>query len=649
MKKTIPDTGIRKDILLRTNLLVCAVIMLGFIITTWIGYRTNQNIFKRDIENVTGLSSDGIYHEIDTIFTKPINISLTMGNDLLLKSFLETEPLFTDDKIFRDTMREYLNTYREMYQYDSVFLVSADTGRYYNFDGYDRTLEEGDPENIWFYEFLEQSVNYEIVIDNDQAGFADNEVTIFINCRITDSAGRTIGVVGVGFRADMLQHLLKQYEKEYGVRTFLIDQRGKIAVAADHTRFEGESDFFEQSSFPELRDTLLQVGEEKQGFWYDNSSKENGYVSSQYVGNLGWYLIVDHDTTQLMQILSNRIYKNLTIFIFVVVVILFTITNVIRKYNARIIELTVLAEKEHRTVYKEAAEQLYEKIYEVDITHDRPADEAAVQYFVSLGVPPNLPYSEMLQIIAKKQIKEEYRKGYIDTFSPENIKTAYKDGVENLRYDFITMKEGGDYSWKRIIAHLFFWEEDQSLRMLIYRENIDSQMKRELYLHEQMKRDSLTGILNKSAAQEGIRDIIAARADTRFAFFMLDIDCFKEINDSLGHAAGDAVLIEFAKMLKNQFRGNDIVGRVGGDEFAAFIPMADVDTIRRKAGLLIDAIHHPLQVEGHIQKISTSIGVALFPQDARSFEELYKKADYALYEAKKRGRDNYVLYQDIDT
>lgn len=648
MKNTVPDTGIRKDILLRTNLLVCVVIMLGFIITTWIGHRTNHNIFKRDIENVTGLSSDGIYHEIDTIFAKPIHISLTMGNDQFLKSFLETEQFYTDDIIFRDTMREYLNTYREMYQYDSVFLVSADTGRYYNFDGFDRILEEGDPENTWFYEFLEQSGNYEIVIDNDQAGFADNEVTIFINCRITDSAGRTIGVVGVGFRADMLQQLLKQYEKEYGVRTFLIDKSGNIAVAADRTRFEGETDFFEQSSFPELRDTLLQAGEEKQGFWY-TSSKENGYVSSQYVENLGWYLIVDHDTTQLMQILSSRIYKNVIIFIFVVVIILYTITDVIRKYNARIIELTVLAEKEHRTVYQEAAEQLYEKIYEVDITHDRPADEAAVQYFVGLGVPPNLPYGEMLQIIAEKQIKEEYRKGYMDTFSPENIKTAYKDGVENLRYDFLTMKGDGHYSWKRIIAHLFFWEEDQSLRMLIYRENIDSQMKRELYLYEQMKKDSLTGILNKSAAQEGIRDIIAAHADTRFAFFMLDIDCFKGINDSLGHAVGDAVLIGFAQTLKSQFRENDIVGRVGGDEFAAFVPIADIDTVRRKAGLLIDVIHHPLQVEGHIQKISTSIGVALFPQDARSFEELYKKADYALYAAKKRGKDNYVLYQDIGT
>lgn len=126
----------------------------------------------------------------------------------------------------------------------------------------------------------------------------------------------------------------------------------------------------------------------------------------QYVENLGWYLIVDHDTTQLIQILSSRIYKNVIIFIFVVVIILYTITDVIRKYNARIIELTVLAEKEHRTVYQEAAEQLYEKIYEVDITHDRPADEAAVQYFVGLGFPPICLMVKCCKALQKSKLKK---------------------------------------------------------------------------------------------------------------------------------------------------------------------------------------------------------------------------------------------------
>lgn len=135
----------------RTNLLVCFVILLGFIITTSVGYQANQKIFRKDMESVTTLTSDGIYHEIDTIFTKPINISLTMGNDSLLKEFLEMEPVRQNEDGFIDTLRAYLNAYREKYGYDSVFLASYATKRYYNFNGFDRTLEEGDPENTWFY------------------------------------------------------------------------------------------------------------------------------------------------------------------------------------------------------------------------------------------------------------------------------------------------------------------------------------------------------------------------------------------------------------------------------------------------------------------------------------------------------------------
>lgn len=205
MKHRSPDTGIRKDVLLQTNLLVCAVITLGFIITTWIGYQTNQKIFDKDMENVTILTSDGICHEIDMIFTEPISVSLTMGNDQLLKVFLETEQSVAGNDSFLIMMQDYLNAYREANQYDSVFLASSETRRYYNFDGFDRILEEGDPENVWFFNFMKGTQKYAIVIDNDQVEGADNEVTVFINCRIEDEAGQTIGVVGVGLRVDSLQ------------------------------------------------------------------------------------------------------------------------------------------------------------------------------------------------------------------------------------------------------------------------------------------------------------------------------------------------------------------------------------------------------------------------------------------------------------
>ena len=99
-------------------------------------------------------------------------------------------------------MRDYLNTYRDKYGYDSVFLASVKTKNYYYYNGLDRVLQEGDPENVWFYSFLEQDTDYGIQIDNDQVEGAGNEVTVFINCRITDGDGDVMGVVGVGFRVD---------------------------------------------------------------------------------------------------------------------------------------------------------------------------------------------------------------------------------------------------------------------------------------------------------------------------------------------------------------------------------------------------------------------------------------------------------------
>lgn len=114
-----------KNVLLRTNIFICMVILMGFLVTSLVSYHSNNGIFKRDIEHISTLTSDGIYHKIDSIFTKPINISLTMANDSLLKTFLAEEEERSHEEEFIKTMREYLFSYKEKYRYDSVFLVSA--------------------------------------------------------------------------------------------------------------------------------------------------------------------------------------------------------------------------------------------------------------------------------------------------------------------------------------------------------------------------------------------------------------------------------------------------------------------------------------------------------------------------------------------
>lgn len=632
----------KKNVLLRTNLLVCAVIIIGFFVISFISYQSNRGIFHKDIESVSKLTSEGIYHQIDSLFTKPIHISLTMANDSLLKDFLDGERQHMDDPVFIDTMRQYLNAYHVAYGYDSVFLVSVQTKRYYYYNGLDRVLTEGDPENSWFYGFLEQDQAYTVVIDNDQVAGAENEVTVFINCRISGGDGETVGVVGVGFRVNSLQSLLKSYEQDFGVSAVLIDGQGNVEISTERTGYEGTMDLFESCAYPELKDSILGNREGPQDLWYSSRLSE-GYVVARYIENLGWHLIVENDTTALTRRLTWQLCREGLIVAVAILLVLVTITSVIRRYNRKIIELTLASEKDHQSVFQQATEQLYENIYEIDITHNRAASEATSRYFESLGAPPDIPYDKALCVIAAMQIKDEYRQGYIDTFSPRNVLQTYEDGMENLRYDFMITTDGETYYWMRITAHVFTWGEDHSVHMLVYRQNIDEEKRHELYMLEQMQRDSLTGLYNKVSTQEHVRELLEQSPEGAFAFFILDIDHFKEINDRLGHAVGDTVLVEFARVLRSQFAQGDIVGRIGGDEFIAFMPVAGATVVEERATALVGALQQNIAAEAGTLTVTASIGVTLTKTTQTDFDTLYKLADTALYEAKGQGRNRFVM------
>lgn len=634
----------RKNVLVRANLLVCLVIILGFITTSVISYQSNQGIMRKDVESVTALTSEGIYHQIDSLFIKPVNISLTMANDSLLKDFLDNEEKRLDDASFVEDMRAYLNAYREKYGYDSVFLASAKTKRYFNFNGLDRTLPQDNPENEWFYKFLDSGEECTLNIDNDEVTGAENEISVFINCRIKDSAGKTMGVVGVGFRVDHLQELFKSYEDKFGVDVCLIDGKGTIQISTEQTGYEA-ANLFDSCTYPDLKEQILENRETTKTFWH-SSQKGSGYLVSAYVENLGWHLIVENDTTVMDQKLASQFIQGLLVIAVIIALVLVIISYVIHKYNAQIIKLTVVSEREHLSAFQRATEQLYENIYEVDVTHNRAASEETEHYFESLGAPKQAPYDKALRIIAEKQIKEEFRQGYIDTFSPEAVLKAYENGVQNLRYDFMITTDGLNYYWMRINTQLFHWDEDDSVRMLVYRQNIDEEKRREMYLREQMQKDSLTGLLNKAATQEQIRDMLQKDPEGTFAFFILDVDNFKCVNDRVGHAMGDSVLLEFARTIKSQFASGDVVGRIGGDEFAVFVPVPDKQAAQQKARELVDALRQKTSAEAENCEVTTSIGVAVAPFAGRDFETLYKNADTALYQTKKNGKDGCTVYNE---
>ena len=160
--------------------------------------------------------------------------------------------------------------------------------------------------------------------------------------------------------------------------------------------------------------------------------------------------------------------------------------------------------------------------------------------------------------------------------------------------------------------------------------------------------DQLTGLPNRILLADRLRVALAhsARNKVSCGLMFMDLDKFKLVNDTLGHAIGDELLIEVARRLRVSVRDSDTVARLGGDEFVVLLPALrspeDAEVVAKKIKLSLGA---PYNLSGHDVRSSPSIGIALFPEDAGDAEELLKHADQAMYMTKQAGRNDYRFYQ----
>jgi len=159
--------------------------------------------------------------------------------------------------------------------------------------------------------------------------------------------------------------------------------------------------------------------------------------------------------------------------------------------------------------------------------------------------------------------------------------------------------------------------------------------------------DSLTGLPNRALFQERLRQALAqaSRIGQRLGLMFLDLDKFKDVNDTLGHHIGDQLLSAVARRLSRCLRQTDTVARLGGDEFAVILTnLAEPEGAARVAETIRAAIAEPFALEGHEVATSTSIGITVFPDDAATPEELLKNADLAMFHSKSEGRNGYHFY-----
>lgn len=182
------------------------------------------------------------------------------------------------------------------------------------------------------------------------------------------------------------------------------------------------------------------------------------------------------------------------------------------------------------------------------------------------------------------------------------------------------------------------------LENALYEQHIILQRNEELLRSNKL--DPFTEVLNKTAFRNHVLEAIRGkRADEKGTFFILDIDNFKIINDTCGHLVGDQVIMKVAANLQNNLREEDLVGRIGGDEFCMYLNhISCIEDIEKNALRIIDNIRN-LNISKLQKQLTVSMGICIVDTE-KDFEDIFMKADHALYEAKANGRDQFVVYKN---
>jgi diguanylate cyclase (GGDEF)-like protein len=159
--------------------------------------------------------------------------------------------------------------------------------------------------------------------------------------------------------------------------------------------------------------------------------------------------------------------------------------------------------------------------------------------------------------------------------------------------------------------------------------------------------DQLTGLANRSLLYQLFEMALAKRNSNsnQIAILFLDLDEFKKINDTLGHEIGDMVLLKFSKKIKSCLRNTDLAARLGGDEFIVMLEEPKPEQIILVAENILKTLEKPMKIEGNEIHISASVGISVYPEDGDTIQKLIKKADMALYQAKKTGKGKYEFYR----
>lgn len=282
-------------------------------------------------------------------------------------------------------------------------------------------------------------------------------------------------------------------------------------------------------------------------------------------------------------------------------------------------------------------EQSTDMVFEWDIRQDTLV--YAANWAKKFGDPPKLAQAGLRQLLGA-HIHPDDRGAF------DGMMDRIQEGAPFALAECRVLDQEGGAAWCRIRITGQFAGPGHPARALGVITDIDEDRRTIQTLRAKAERDALTGLYNKAAFTALVEEhLLLCPPSEACAMLMVDVDNFKTLNDTQGHLFGDAVLAALSAGMKRELRGTDLIGRVGGDEFAIFLKgIGSTQAACKKAERLVAMVPGLFRSDKNRYHISCSIGIALFPAHGRVFQSLYQCADVALYQAKSLGKDRYALY-----
>lgn len=590
-------------------------------------------IFERAVNKNVSESSTNFLKETAFLYAGTFQVKL---NDQLF--MLESQARYFQDIDMSDynAVKATIISTKGVGEFKRIAVANA-SGMTVNYDG----KSSG---NILMKDYFKKAMQGRAQISSTISTDEDGEEVLTLAVPVLQD-GKAVGVITGTFSYSILNNIFSVDTFGGQGYSFIIDKEGTILIGSKSPNrlcfVENWFDFFHRNgalSVSRLSAMYSDMQSNRTGLENYSVNGANRIVVYTPVGLNDWYVLSVVTADYILA--QQRKITQITITLIIVMLLVFVIITV---FLSRLIVQKARVEKDNSR-YAITSENSQTLIFEYDF-------EKKVIEFTGNS---DFVFGENIKQVALADFdKISSRIHEAENSLLDDLREFVAEGGTNYSSELRFIGRNGEYSWYRLSGTVIFDKDGSSpIKFIGNLVNVNAQVVHEQELKTMAETDGLSGLLNKVYMEKNVTKYINTNKDGTFgAFYIIDLDNFKLVNDRLGHSFGDQAICDTALKLSLVFSEKDFIGRIGGDEFCVFLciksgvknPLAIVE---EKANTLRSILAEDYSNGEEAVLVTPSIGISLFPEHAVTYKDMFKRADIALYHVKNNGKNNFAIYDN---